>query len=237
MMNHTKPQVGDAFTVILDSQVVQGRIFEVAGDTVRIQTSGLTSGERSDPKGIYIDEYDDKTKKLSKLLRASLYLIGKEDLELSHDFDWYGFQKDGEEILKEELLKMYILKDMHVMAASQHSSLGATNNGSWLGSTDHAYDAYYVYSNGSVRYSFSRYHSCVVAPAFDLKASDIIYSDKLSSWSLNRRGNRVKNNYINDIRGTVSNIADLIAAGIDNKSIRDISDAMDHLHFAEDKLL
>ena len=58
-------------------------------------------------------------------------------------------------------------------AATDHSSFGSPSNYAWLGTVNRSYNAWCVYSGGSVYYSYGQNNDYVVAPAYNLDLSKV----------------------------------------------------------------
>lgn len=222
LMTAKKPQLMDKFTVAIDvnteaPQIVEGFITSIGanGATVEITTTGVTAGQwdpsfkdRRDISG-----YDVKTIALKKATRTKKLFV----------FDTFDTVYE---------------KTAYMIAASQYSSFGATDDGAWLGSAsdaDSAYGAYCVWSDGDVYSSYYRYYSFVVAPAFNLKISDIRYDKKLGSWVMAPDTDNLRQSYREDITMTIEQLRELIQY-IDEIPFTDLKDIIDHLHIAEDKM-
>lgn len=218
LMTAKKPQLMDKFTVAIDvnteaPQIVEGFITSIGanGATVEITTTGVTAGQwdpsfkdRGDISG-----YDVKTIALKKATRTKKLFV----------FDTFDTVYE---------------KAAYMIAASQYSSFGAANGHAWLGSTNGAFYACYVWSDGYVSNDY-RHSSLVVAPAFNLKISDIRYDKKLGSWAMAPDTDNLRQSYREDITMTIEQLRELIQY-IDEIPFTDLKDIIDHLHIAEDKM-
>lgn len=205
-------EVMDKVVIITKEDIVEGYITELLPDDKRVEvtTIGVTAGEW---KGPDVTNYDSHTKALADVVKVRLWL-----------------HQDLSSIYQRVVLQI---------AASRSSALGATDDGyAWLGTdgTDsNGTYAYYVNANGNVYSSGNVYNSRVVAPAFNLKKSDLIYDTGLGAWRLHRSDSDIRDSYKEDIHMTLEQLTEL-EDFLDDVSVPRLGDIVTHLHICEDMI-
>lgn len=205
----------DKVIIVTDEDVVEGFITDILPDDKRVEitTTGITAGEW---KGPDVTNYDEHTKALYKEVKTGLWM--------------------------HQQLNTY-RKAALMIAASRYTALGAGSNIAWLGAngTDMNNDFYasYVTTNGEVYSSgdFDYFHdSFVVAPAFNLKKTRLIYNAGLGAWVLNNNSheNELHKAYREDIKMTLEQLMEY--EELDDASTQALADVVDFLHMAEDRL-
>lgn len=207
-------EVMDKVVIITKEDIVEGYITELLPDDkgVEVTTIGVTAGEW---KGPDVTNYDSHTKALADVVKVGLWLHHHQNLS--------------------SIYRKVVLQ----IAASRYSALGAASDCAWLGNGgtgSYGTYAYYMGAYGDIYYgSYHVDYSRVVAPAFNLKKSDLIYDTGLGAWTLHRPDSNIRDSYKEDIHMTLEQLTEL-EYFLDDVSVLRLGDIVTHLHICEDMI-